>query len=220
MPTVVVAAGIHFGTVTTMKRTTFTETERRALGVPADAGRYADGLARILTRFDATRGSIQCGPGWYPLLVELDERLAEICPDYVVLQVKEKFGTLRYYLDLPIRELPCCAAHADADPRPTVEHADTPANAELLTAWLERAEAHLDTAEHLACAEAAGDTPEQRDALRDRLEAVVREYEARSARTCEVTGHPGRLMRKGGSYQTLAPAYLTMGWELVARGDD
>lgn len=35
--------------------------------------------------------------GWYPLVVNLDERLAAIDPDYVVHQVKEKFGTLRYY---------------------------------------------------------------------------------------------------------------------------
>jgi hypothetical protein len=35
--------------------------------------------------------------GWYPLVVSVDERLAAIDPDYVVHQIKEKYGTLRYY---------------------------------------------------------------------------------------------------------------------------
>lgn len=42
---------------------------------------------------------IQVGGGWHPLLMELHERLVAICPNYFVGQVKEKFGTLRVYLD-------------------------------------------------------------------------------------------------------------------------
>jgi MinD superfamily P-loop ATPase len=37
--------------------------------------------------------------GWYPIIVELDRRLAELDEDYVVHQVKEKFGGLRYYFE-------------------------------------------------------------------------------------------------------------------------
>lgn len=36
---------------------------------------------------------------WYPLVTELDAALALLSPDYVVHQVKEKFGGLRYYID-------------------------------------------------------------------------------------------------------------------------
>lgn len=37
--------------------------------------------------------------GWQPLLVELDAKLKERWPDYTISQVKEKFGTLRFYAD-------------------------------------------------------------------------------------------------------------------------
>ncbi len=37
--------------------------------------------------------------GWIPLVLKLDEELADIFPDYTVFQVKEKFGGLRYYVD-------------------------------------------------------------------------------------------------------------------------
>ena len=34
----------------------------------------------------------------YPLIVELDQRLADLDPGYHVHQVKEKYGTLSYYV--------------------------------------------------------------------------------------------------------------------------
>lgn len=39
------------------------------------------------------------GDGWHPLLTRLHEQLLTIRPDYEVGDVKEKFGTLRVYLD-------------------------------------------------------------------------------------------------------------------------
>lgn len=70
--------------------------------VPADAGQYADGLRRILRRFpDPEYAWIECQRGWYGLIVDLDRQLAGIAPDYVLVQVKEKFGGLRYYAESP-----------------------------------------------------------------------------------------------------------------------
>jgi hypothetical protein len=43
---------------------------------------------------------ISCESGWYPLLLELDEQLAALSEAYVIHQVKEKFGGLRFYPDL------------------------------------------------------------------------------------------------------------------------
>lgn len=43
------------------------------------------------------------GPGWRPLVRELDTKLREIDPDYKILQVKEKFGGLRYYFSSSIK---------------------------------------------------------------------------------------------------------------------
>ena len=49
-----------------------------------------------ITEKGYTKG-ICCGEGWYPLLKDLDEKLAYLYPDYKIQQVKEKFGTLRFY---------------------------------------------------------------------------------------------------------------------------
>lgn len=43
--------------------------------------------------------SVDCGPGWFPLLADLDRDLRKVYPDYRVVQVKEKFGGLRFYID-------------------------------------------------------------------------------------------------------------------------
>lgn len=42
--------------------------------------------------------SVDCGRGWWPLIRALDERLRQLAPGYRVTQVKEKFGSLRYYI--------------------------------------------------------------------------------------------------------------------------
>lgn len=58
-------------------------------------------LAPLLARFpEGAIKTIDCGRGWWPLLLELDQKLAEINPDYVIFQVKEKFATLRYHAAL------------------------------------------------------------------------------------------------------------------------
>ena len=76
-----------------------------AVHVPEDAGEYAVGLEKILRRIPDGWGRwISCGPGWYPLLVELDEKLARLDPDYSVHQVKEKYGRARYYYSSTVRD--------------------------------------------------------------------------------------------------------------------
>lgn len=66
--------------------------------VPEDAGEYAEALAGILARIPRGWGRwISCAKGWYSLVVETDQKLAALDPDYEVHQVKEKFGGLRYY---------------------------------------------------------------------------------------------------------------------------
>ena len=41
----------------------------------------------------------EVGRGWFPLLEEMDRKLAALFPDYTVSQVKEKLGFLRVYVD-------------------------------------------------------------------------------------------------------------------------
>jgi len=40
---------------------------------------------------------IDVDSGWYQIVIDCDDELSEIDPNYSLLQVKEKFGGLRYY---------------------------------------------------------------------------------------------------------------------------
>lgn len=74
------------------------DTMLNALHIPADAGPFAPALETILCRIPDGWGRwISHDAGWYPIVVALDQRLAAIDPEYVVHQIKEKFGNLRYY---------------------------------------------------------------------------------------------------------------------------
>ncbi|WP_425003066.1 hypothetical protein [Mycolicibacterium sp. S3B2] len=71
---------------------------RNALHVPADAGEHAAVIETILRRIPDGWGRwLSVDAGWYPLVIATDARLAALHPRYRVHQIKEKFGTLRYY---------------------------------------------------------------------------------------------------------------------------
>jgi hypothetical protein len=53
-------------------------------------------LGRIKTSFGQT---ISCDKGWYPLIEECHSELKAVDPNYEILQIKEKFGGLRYYFE-------------------------------------------------------------------------------------------------------------------------
>jgi hypothetical protein len=66
--------------------------------LPEDVGEYEDDLIDILDRIPAEWGRwIDCGSGWYRLLADTHRKLKYLCPDYEIHQIKEKYGTLRYY---------------------------------------------------------------------------------------------------------------------------
>jgi hypothetical protein len=55
---------------------------------------------KLLDRIDPSYGKwISCSSGWYRILEELDAKLTYLYPDYKIAQVKEKFGTLRFYTE-------------------------------------------------------------------------------------------------------------------------
>jgi len=37
------------------------------------------------------------GNGWHDLIIDLHKKLVMLDPDYKIIQIKEKFGSLRYY---------------------------------------------------------------------------------------------------------------------------
>ena len=58
---------------------------------------------RLALHFEGGFIDISIGDGWLALVDELDRRLTHLCGDqgYALLQVKSKFGGLRYYSVFP-----------------------------------------------------------------------------------------------------------------------
>jgi hypothetical protein len=53
----------------------------------------------ILDRIPEQWGKYLPHAGWDDLLLNLDRAISALDPDYVILQAKEKFGTLRFYIE-------------------------------------------------------------------------------------------------------------------------
>ena len=78
--------------------------------VPEDAGEYEEDLKEILDRIPIGWGKwISCDKGWHKLLAETNRKMKLMWPNYEIHQVKEKFGTLRFYWGVPFED----AAWAD-----------------------------------------------------------------------------------------------------------
>lgn len=139
---------------------------RNALHIPADAGPYAEAIETILRRISDGWGRwISVDAGWYPLVIATDHRLAEIDAGYVVHQIKEKFGTLRYYCgpssDDPSPELldtlDAITDDAERASAITCERCGEPAVLQRIRNWVK-------TLCH-ACAEPLGYTPVPQDTV-------------------------------------------------------
>ena len=189
--------------------------------VPEDAGKHEAGLRKIMSRIPDGWGRwISCDKGWYPLLIELDERLAEINPNYEIHQVKEKFGSLRFYIGIPSPEPQCCIDW-DAK-RPVLGSLDpkflrsdqtrTIQEQYDLGQWYSDFVAHFEEEEHKTLYDALQPQRESNRLDYDRMEKIIDEYEDRSARTCEITGNAGVLMVRNHWYKTMDPAIAPEGY--------
>jgi hypothetical protein len=71
-----------------------------AVHVPDDAGEHEEALLHLLERIPDGWGRwISCSSGWFALLARAERELADVCPTFAVHQIKEKFGTLRLYVE-------------------------------------------------------------------------------------------------------------------------
>ena len=109
-----------------------------ALHVPKDAGEHEQALLRLLLRIPDGWGRwISCSSGWFALLARAEHELAEACPTFAAHQIKEKYGTLRLYVEFD-----------HDDDLPTKLRADEP-----------RCPSFADLAEHLGTTDASRDGP-------------------------------------------------------------
>jgi hypothetical protein len=187
-----------------------------AVHVPLNAGEFEDGLERILHRIPDGWGRwISCDAGWYPIIVRLDEQIASLAPGYVIQQVKEKYGTLRFYWGIPYREPSCCVERGRLDPRPVPGAASGPfaptgRSAEdqiRLEEWLARQDEHRSSDEHRRVERELYETVDHSRSkeTRERIDALVAAAEDLAACTCELCGATGFLQSQGGWLKTLCP---------------
>lgn len=59
-----------------------------------DVDKQMDDIKRRMSGDDSLPG-----PGWNRILAQLNAKLSMLDPDYKILQIKEKFGTLRFYYE-------------------------------------------------------------------------------------------------------------------------
>lgn len=59
------------------------------LKIEALRGKFAPGFASY----------IEIDEGWYQIVIDCDKELTELDPSYRIVQIKEKFGGLRYYFN-------------------------------------------------------------------------------------------------------------------------
>ena len=162
--------------------------------IPENAGEYAEGLKKILRRFgEEWPAYIACGPGWYPILVDLDQKLNEVAPHYELAQVKEKYGGLRFYVELP-EERGALGIWEARNPMPL--GTDNPEAED----WWRR----LDEWEA---------SPEGKEALKEakrtleRVRELVDAAEYLSTQTCETCGQPGTIETHNGWVSTRCPEH-------------
>ena len=56
-------------------------------------------VAKLVDKFvPSYYKSVDVDEGWYQIVVDCDNLLTEIDPDYQIAQIKQKFGGLRYYV--------------------------------------------------------------------------------------------------------------------------
>jgi hypothetical protein len=181
--------------------------------IPENAGEYADDIRKILSRIPPRWGRwISCDKGWYPLVIELDQKLVEIYPDYQLHQVKEKFGTLRYYIGFPDLQPQCCIDLDAEQPiegpiNPRWRRSDQTRTVEeqyTLDKWFYEVRLpHFDTPEHIQQDELLEPERQRRWELSQKMQEIIQDYEDLSARTCELCGAEAELRARRYWYRTL-----------------
>lgn len=101
---------------------------------------YADRHADM--RSTAMCWGFCCGDGWEPLIRKLSEKLTKLCADFPpenrpkAMQVKEKFGGLRFYISHGNDAIFDAIAEAEAESRKTCENCGAPGKMRRNKYWV------------------------------------------------------------------------------------
>lgn len=83
---------------------------------------------------------IECGNGWYKLLDKLCDEITKACKrdkiEINVIQVKEKYGSLRFYVDSSPEEIDKLIDKAEFESEKTCEICGEPGEIDYELAWL------------------------------------------------------------------------------------
>lgn len=151
----------------------------------------------ILGQFDEDGSGRPVGKGWVPIIEQLDKDISALDPDYQIMQVKEKFGTLRFYCDYDEPELPLgitgeevwALGSIKSDLYTDIQKAENPDDwygendirPEPIEDWkLQRMKQNHTHLKNLV------------NKLRP-IDALINKAEEESERTCEWCGEPGTL---------------------------
>lgn len=98
------------------------------------------------SRTTAMCWGFECGDGWYAILDDLCSKIQEVCDrkgyQVVASQVKEKFGTLRFYTIESCDEVDALIRDAERDTEITCEVCGKPGELETKGWWSVRCEEH------------------------------------------------------------------------------
>lgn len=159
----------------------------REIVVP-DPDSVMDDLNEILPWMDGVPKIVACSEGWHPLILLLHNRLVGIDPDYRVLQVKEKLGGLRYYIqpsqgldEVLYRRLFDVEDEAEAESFHICEVCGQPGQLRGGSWYRTLCDLHDEEREarYAALAETAGDDTEDLETVQDELSEVRHEVAQR-----------------------------------------
>lgn len=186
-----------------------------AVHVPANAGDDESALRVMLERIPDGWGRwIGCDKGWHPIIVALDAQLQKVTPDYIIHQVKEKYGHLCFYAsaNIPLGN--------PADPQPPVPGKEVTSDwdSEECKAWRRENKAWRERLKTYQETTSEGKAMVSDAKLRGEMfTKLVRAAEDKAKKTCESCGAAGELyltMAASPWYKTLCQGCATKeeGW--------
>jgi hypothetical protein len=77
-----------------------------------------------------------CGDGWFDIIYDLSKMINDIDKEVRIVQIKEKYGTLRFYVDWCSDEIQKLIAEAEERSCATCEECGRPGKVRMIKTWM------------------------------------------------------------------------------------